>query len=175
MIERYLHLHSHKYYDTIIILEFLQFLLSAFKNVLRKKTAFKPKTIETRKGAFSPFCDLRITIHIPDHNGWDPCEVLLSFPFNFHWFRRRICLNEGVKLTLREGEGSKTWIHKTTNNGWGLWASLKATIFWWHDLGRFQNCRSKSQPGSKKIYFKATDFRSFYESAWFLSVSAYFL
>ena len=114
MIERYLHLHSHKYYDTIIILEFLQFLLSAFKNVLRKKTAFKPKTIEMRKGAFSPFCDLRITIHIPDHNGWDPCEVLLSFPFNFHWFRRRKCLNKGVKLTLREGEGSKTWIHKTT-------------------------------------------------------------
>ena len=69
MIERYLHLHSHKYYDTIIISEFLQFLLSAFKNVLRKKTAFKPKTIEMRKGAFSPFCDLRITIHIPDHNG----------------------------------------------------------------------------------------------------------
>lgn len=80
MIERYLHPHSHKYYDTIIILEFLKFLLSAFKNVLRKKTAFKPKTIEMRKDAFPPFCDLRITIHIPDHNGWDPCEVLLPFP-----------------------------------------------------------------------------------------------
>ena len=107
MIERYLHLHSHKYYDTIIILEFLQFLLSAFKNVLRKKTAFKPKTIEMRKGAFSPFCDLRITIHIPDYNAWlRPLRSSSSLSLQFSLISKTYMLKQ-TRETNTAGRGGK--------------------------------------------------------------------